>query len=106
MKQILEYIQSFVTIGLLLAGIGGVAWHMFKEGGWLSTILGKIWDIQMQNPIIAIPATLAVLFIGKLWYDHNKAKGYASKLPDILIYVIMAAGVYFIYQFISHGMTF
>jgi hypothetical protein len=104
-KQILEYVQSFVTIGLMLAGIGGVAYHMFKEGGWLGIILGKIWDVQMQNPVIAIPVTLAILFIGKLWYDHNRAKGYTSKLPDILIYVIMAAGVYFIYQFITHGLS-
>jgi len=101
LKQIVEYVQSFVTIALLLAGIGGVAWHMFKENGWFRTFLGKVWDIQMQHPVIAIPLTIAVLFIGKLWYDHNRAKGYTSKLPDILIYVIMAAGVYFIYEFIT-----
>jgi hypothetical protein len=103
-KQIFEYIQSFLTIGLLLAGLGGVAYHLFKENGWLGRILGKIWDVQMENPVIAIPLTLAVLFIGKMWYDHNRAKGYTSKLPDVLIYVIMAAGVYFIYEFISQGM--
>jgi len=103
-KQVFEYIQSFVTIGLLLAGLGGVAWHLFKEDGWLGKILGKIWAVQMQNPLIAIPLTLAVLFIGKLWYDHNRAKGYTSKLPDVLIYVIMAAGVYFIYEFIAQGL--
>ena len=105
MKQIVEYVQSFVTIALLLAGIGGVAWHMFKEDGWLGKIFGKIWDIQMQNPLVAIPATLGLLFIGKLWYDHNRAKGRTSKMPDFLIYVIMAAGLYFIYQFFSQGMT-
>ena len=104
MKQIVEYVQSFLTIGLLLAGLGGVAYHMFKEDGWLGKILGKIWDVQMANPVIAIPATLAILFIGKLWYDHNRAKGYTSKLPDVLIYVIMAAGVYFIYEFVTRGM--
>ena len=105
MKQVFEYVQSFVTIALMLAGIGGLAYHMFKEGGWLVTILGKIWDVQMANPVVAIPVTLAILFIGKLWYDHTRAKGYASKLPDILIYVIMAAGVYLIYELISHGMA-
>jgi hypothetical protein len=104
-KQIWEYIQSFVTIGLILAGIGGVSYHLFKEGGWLGTIFAKIWDIQMQNPLIAIPVTLGILFIGKLWYDHQRSKGHASRLPNVLIYVIMAAGVYFIYQFVSQGMT-
>jgi hypothetical protein len=104
-KKVLEYTQSFVTIALILAGIGGVAYHMFKENGWLSTVLGKIWDIQMENPVVAIPVTLAALFIGKMWYDHNRLKGYTSKLPDILIYVIMAAGVYFIWQFFTQGLV-
>lgn len=101
MKQVFEYVQSFVTIGLMLAGIGGLAYHVFREGGWLSVVLGKIWDVQTANPVVAIPVTLAILFIGKLWYDNARAKGHASRLPDILIYVIMAAGVYFIYEFIS-----
>lgn len=104
MKQVFEYVQSFVTITLILAGLGGVAYHMFKENGWLGRALGKIWDVQMENPVIAIPVTLALLFIGKLWYDNTRAKGHTSKLPDILIYVIMAAGVYFIWQFITQGL--
>ncbi len=105
MKQILEYIQSFVTIGLVLAGIGGVSYHMFKENGWVHTALGRIWDFQLANPVIAIPLTIAVLFLGKLWIDKQRAKGYTSRLPNVLIYVVMAAGVYFIYQFFAQGMT-
>lgn len=104
MKQVFEYVNSFVTITLILAGIGGVSYHMFKEGGWLGRIFGKFWDMQMSNPVIAIPVTLAILFVGKLWYDHNRAKGYTSKLPNIVIYVIMAAGAYFIFDFVTDGM--
>lgn len=105
MKQIFEYISSFVTIGLVIAGIGGLAYHVFKEDGWLGKVLGTVWDINMDNPVIAIPVTLALIFIGKLWYDHTRAKGHTSKLPDVLIYVVMAAGVYFIWQFFTHGMA-
>lgn len=103
MKQIFEYVNSFVTIALVLAGLGGVAYNMFKEGGWLGAILGKIWDVQMQYPLFAIPVTLAAVFLGKMWYDHNRAKGYTSKLPNFFIYVVMAAGVYFIWQFVTQG---
>ena len=104
MKKIYEYVVSFVTIALVLAGLGGISYHMFKENGWLGTALGKIWDVQMANPVIAIPVTLALLFLGKMWYDNNKSKGYTSKLPDILIYVVMAAGAYFIWDFFAQGM--
>jgi hypothetical protein len=102
-KQIFDYVNTFVTIVLILAGIGGVSYHMFKENGWLGQILGKVWDIQMSNPVIAIPVTLGILFVGKLWYDHNRAKGYTSKLPNVLIYVIMAGGAYFLFQFVTQG---
>ena len=105
MKQILEYISSFVTIGLIIAGLGGIAYHMFRENGWLSTALGRLWDAQFESPIIAIPATLAALFFGKMWYDHQREKGHTSKLPNVLIYVIMAAGAYFVFQFFNQGMS-
>ena len=101
MKQVLEYINSFVTIALVLAGIGGVAYNLFKDDGWLGLALGKVWDANVRYPVIAIPVTIAVVFIGKLWYDHSRAKGHTSKLPDVLIYIIMAAGVFFIWQFVS-----
>ena len=103
MRQVLEYVNTFITITLILAGIGGVSYHMFKDNGWLGMILGKVWDIQMSNPVIAIPVTLAILFVGKLWYDHNRAKGHTSKLPNILIYIIMAAGAYFLFQLATQG---
>lgn len=103
MKQVLEYVTSFVTIALVLAGIGGVSYHMFKENGWLGLILGKVWNLQVANPVIAIPVTIGVLFLGKLWYDHNRAKGHTSKLPDVVIYVVMAVGAFFIYRLVVKG---
>ena len=102
-KQVFVYIGAFITITLILAGIGGVSYHTFKEGGWLGVILGKVWDVQVEHPVIAIPITLTVLFVGKMWYDHNRAKGYTSRLPNALIYVVMAAGVYFIWVFLNEG---
>ena len=102
-KQIFEYIQSFTVIGLVIMGIGGVAYNMFKENGWLGTILGSIWSAQLQHPAIAIPVTIAVLVIGKLWINHNRATGHTSKLPDMLIYVVMGAGAYFIWQLVVNG---
>ena len=104
MKQVLEYVQSFVTISLILAGLGGIAYNMFREGGWLGSALGKVWDVNLEHPVIAIPLTIGLIVIGKLWISHARAKGHASKMPDVLVYVIMAAGVYFIWQYFSHGM--
>ncbi len=102
-KQIFEYVSAFITVALILAGIGGASYHTFKEDGWFGAILGRLWDVHMDHPVIAIPVTLAVLFIGKMWYDYNRAKGYTSKVPNAIIYVVMVAGVYFIWEFVTQG---
>ena len=54
MKQVLEYVQSFVMIGLVLSGIGGISYHMFRDGGWVEIIFGNIWDVSVEYPLIAL----------------------------------------------------
>jgi hypothetical protein len=102
-KQTIDYIISFVTIVLVLAGLGGVSYNMFREGGWLVTYFGKLVDAQFDNPVIAIPVTLGTVFLGKMWYDRQVQHGKTSRLPDVLVYVIMAAGVFFFWRFFSSG---
>jgi hypothetical protein len=102
-KQAFDYIVSFVTIGLVLAGLGGVSYNLFREGGWIGGFFGKLWDAQLENPLIAIPVTLGAVFVGKMWYDRQVEHGKTSRLPDVLIYVIMAAGAFFLWRFFSTG---
>ena len=103
MKQILDYVTSFITIGLVIAGLGGVSYNMFREGGWLGTLFNKFVDVQVDNPVFAIPVTIGAVFLGKMWYDHQIAKGHTSKMPDVFIYVIMAAGAFYLWRFFSTG---
>ena len=103
MKQILEYLQSFAVIGLVLAGIGGLSYHMFKEDGWIENILGDIWDISVQYPLIVVPTIVGAIVLGKMWRDNRLAHGRTSKLPDLFIYGLMAAGVFFIGRLFIYG---
>ena len=103
MKQIYDYFVSFLTITLVLAGLGGVSYNMFREGGWLGAIFGKFADVSLENPVFAIPVTIGAVIVGKMWYDHQVAKGQTSKMPDVLIYVIMAAGAFFFWRLYSTG---
>ena len=103
MKQVLEYLESFAIISLVLAGIGGLSYHMFKKEGWVESILGNIWEIQVQYPLIAIPVMVAAIVLGMMWRDNRLARGRLSMLPNIFIYGLMAAGVYFIGYFAITG---
>lgn len=90
-------------IALVVAGLGGISYNMFREDGWISTLFGKFVDVQLANPLIAIPFTIGAVVLGKMWRDHQTAHGKTSRLPDVLVYVVGAAGAYFLWRFFSTG---
>jgi hypothetical protein len=49
------------------------------------------------------PLLIAVAFIGKLWFDHQREKGLVSRIPSVFLYIVMAAGAYFVFTFITTG---
>lgn len=103
MKDVIEYVQSFVVIALILAGIGGLSYHLFREDGWLETLLGDVLAMQLQYPLIAIPLTIAAIWLGVMWRNKRITRGHVSRLPDAFIWALMAAGAYFIGYYLIHG---
>ena len=103
LKQILEYIESFATVVLVLAGIGGLSFHMFRDDGWLEMAFGNIFELHVQYPLIAIPVTFAAIIMIRMWRQNLLAHGKLRQLPNIFIYTLMAVGVYFIGYFWING---
>ena len=63
MKQYLEYFESFAVIVLVLFGIGGFSYHLFRDNGWVETALGNLWSASIQYPLIALPVIVGAVFI-------------------------------------------
>ncbi len=103
LKQILEYIESFATVILVLAGIGGISFHIFRDDGWLEMAFGNIFELHIQYPLIAIPVTFAAIILIRMWRENRLAHGRLKQLPNIFIYTLMATGVYFIGYFWING---
>lgn len=103
MKQTIEFLESFVVIALVLAGIGGISYNLFRDDGWIERALGNIWDIQVQYPLITIPLIVGAIVLGVMWRNNRIAKGQRGKLPTILLYLLMAAGAYFIGSYAIKG---
>jgi len=103
LKQILEYIESFATVVLVLAGIGGISFHLFRDDGWLEMAFGNIFELHVQYPLIAIPVTFAAIIMIRMWRQNLLAHGKLRQLPNIFIYTLMAVGVYFIGYFWING---
>ncbi len=88
---------------LVLAGIGGISFHLFRDDGWLEMIFGNIFELHVQYPLIAIPVTFAAIILIRMWRENRLAHGRLQHLPNIFIYTLMALGVYFIGYFWING---
>lgn len=103
MKQIVEFLESFVIVGLVLAGIAGISYNLFREEGWIEGILGKIWNFNIQYPLIAIPVTIGAIVMFRLWSRDKVIHGKTSKLPNLILYTLVIAGAYYIGRYAITG---
>jgi hypothetical protein len=103
LKQYLEFVYSFIVIVLVLSGLGGISFNLFRDDGWIESLFGKIWAVHIQYPLIAIPVTIGAVVLGAMWRDNRIAKGQRSNLPTYVLYMLMAAGAYYLYQYAVYG---
>ena len=103
MKQYLEYAESFAVIVLVLFGITGFSYHLFKDNGWIEAVIGNVWDVSVQYPLIALPVIVAAVYLGRMWNQSRSAHGRFSKLPDLVIYSLMASGAVFVVRYFWYG---
>lgn len=91
---------AMIRIGLMLCGIIGIAFEMFRGDGWLSTLLGKLFESttsMMMIPVIA----LALWFINRMISSQSKSE--TKKSGDIPMYAMMAVGAYYLYRLATSG---
>jgi hypothetical protein len=102
MKQILESLESIVTVVLVFAGIIGISYRGFRNGGWVEQGFGKVAGAYSQYPIIALALTIAGVY-GYIKFRQRKRRDGRSKIFDYIIYALMAAGIYFIGNYVVTG---
>ena len=102
MKQIFSAVESFITIILVIAGIGGLAYSGFREGGWVTRGFTRVMDAYIDTPLIALGLT-AAMFLSYRAYNNRKSKGGHGQIFDWVLYLLMATGVYFIARYFLHG---
>ena len=103
MKQIVEFLESFVVVGLVLAGIAGISYNLFRAEGWIETALGKVWDFNYQYPLIAIPVTIGAVVMFRLWSRDKVLHSKTSRVPNLILYALVIAGAYYIGRYAITG---
>ena len=95
MKQTLEYLESFVVTALIVVGLAGIAYHLFREGGWIGTFTGSFWSYTLRSPVMASVAIAGAMVLGFIWRQNRKAERQETKAAAMVFYLMIAAGAYF-----------
>ena len=81
MKNIFSTLGSFLIGGLILLGIGGMAYHLFRDEGLISQGLGALWKAQYQAPLMTIILIIAgILYSGRFIPHRSVANAKARFL--------------------------
>jgi hypothetical protein len=104
LKLIRDFLESFIVVVLVIAGIAGILYHTFRQAGWGAAVLDKAIKLYFLHPWVMIPLTVVAVVIGAIWYDYRTAHGKVNKkYATYILYALMAAGVYFIGHYALRG---
>jgi hypothetical protein len=81
MKALFTLLGSLLVGGLVLLGIGGVAYHLFRENGLLSQGMGALWEAHYEAPVLTIVLIVAAFFVFKTLHSAQIGGKRESKIP-------------------------
>jgi hypothetical protein len=101
--KLLTILGALLVGTLVLLGIGGTAYHMFRDDGLIAKGLGALWEAQYQAPVITIITVLAGIYVAKVLYDSQIGGKRNSKIPDLVLFTFVGVGIFFLYRLIVTG---
>ena len=91
-----QYLEALGVMVLVLAGLGGITYNVFRTEGWGEKALGKAFLYAMESPPTLVFLIGAGICIA-LWWRHDRiTRGSSRKAPTYVLYAVMAAGAYFL----------
>ena len=101
--KLLTILGAVLVGAVVLLGIGGMAFHLFRDDGLIEKGVGALWEAQYQAPVLTIVLTLTAIYLGKIFYDSKFASKRDSKIPDLVLFAFVALGLFFVYRLIVTG---
>lgn len=96
----LSSILAILRMVLMLVGIFGITFELFRENGWLSEMFGGV--VTSTGNMLIMVGTLICLWLLNRWLSSPR-KSEVKRIGDLPMYLMMAAGIYYLYRLWSLG---
>jgi hypothetical protein len=98
-KEFMLFMASLVFIWLLLAGLIGLSYEVFRDDSKVTQAGWKFLDYLWDKPVMLIPTTIGLVLAGFLWRrgDLNPEKN-QSPFITLLMFVMVCTGAYYTYR--------
>ena len=103
MRALFNLLGTLLVGGLILLGIGGVAYHLFREYGWLSQGLGALWEAHYEAPFMTLTLLIAGFLVFKALHTAQVGNTRESKIPDFVMFTFIAIGIFFFGRWLTSG---
>jgi hypothetical protein len=103
-KQFFAFLESFVIVMLVVAGLVGLSNSLLRAGGWVDEFLEWLAPIFFTNVTASLIIGGIALVAFAWWHDRRVSKGaYNRKVPTVVLAVLMIAGVYYVGRYAILG---
>jgi hypothetical protein len=79
---------TFVVFVLVVTGLTGIDYNLFREVGWIESVF--------SHPLVLLFVIVGAVILGVMWSRDTKTELRSQVVPNLLFYLMVAAGVYFI----------
>ena len=94
-KESFQLVLSFIYVAFVIAGISGISYSLFRPERWVSTWLGSVWSMEIHFLVLAIPVFIISIIIIKKWLNGLFASSKGNTFVNILMGILLLAGIYF-----------
>jgi hypothetical protein len=97
LSGLIEDVGAIALVGLVVLGLGGIVYRLFKPEGWGSSLLGYLWD---KSPWLV---WLGAFSIAALTLAGRHVMGTRGSGGNLFTYLLLASGVFFLFKLVVTG---
>lgn len=99
-SEFLTVVINGGVVVLLVIGIAGLLYKIFRPGGWFTSYVGGAIDGGVGSIVMAFIGLLIAGYLVRRWFDGVDSK---STRGDFLLYLALGLGIFFTFELIVKG---